>query len=89
MGGILGDHAIPLRTIMRNNIALKRKWMYERSEVVALIRLVEDGILKIGEKGGVEVVGDFGLGEWEEACEVASREAGWDKGVVMRPGLCE
>jgi threonine dehydrogenase-like Zn-dependent dehydrogenase len=85
MGGIMEDYAIPIRAVMRKNLVLRGKWMYEREDVKSLIRMVEAGILKIGERGGVRSVGEYGLGDWEEAVEVASREAGWDASVVLKP----
>ncbi|KAF2030983.1 alcohol dehydrogenase [Setomelanomma holmii] len=84
MGGILDDYAVPLRTIMRKNIALRGKWMCQRADVKSLVRMVEAGILKVGERGGVKTVGEYGFKDWEEAFEVASKEAGWDAAVVLR-----
>tara|TARA_R110002003_G_scaffold6_7_gene332 strand:+ start:10238 stop:10618 length:381 start_codon:yes stop_codon:yes gene_type:complete len=86
MGGILEDYALPIRVIMRKNLVLRGKWMCERADVKSLIRLVEAGILKVGERGGVKIVGEFGFEDWEEAFEVASREAGWDKAVILTVG---
>jgi threonine dehydrogenase-like Zn-dependent dehydrogenase len=86
MGGILGDYALPLRVIMRKNLVLRGKWMCERADVKSLIRLVEAGILKVGETGGVNIVGEFGFEDWEKAFEVASRDSGWDKAVILRVG---
>jgi threonine dehydrogenase-like Zn-dependent dehydrogenase len=84
MGGIMEDYAIPIRAVMRKNLVLRGKWMYEREDVKSLIRMVEAGILKIGERGGVRSAGEYGLSDWEEAVEVASREAGWDASVVLK-----
>ncbi|KAH7081314.1 alcohol dehydrogenase [Paraphoma chrysanthemicola] len=84
MGGILEDYAIPLRDIMRKNLVLRGKWMCERADVKHLVRMVENGILKIGERGGVKSVGEYGFEDWEEAFEVASKEAGWDSAVILR-----
>jgi D-arabinose 1-dehydrogenase-like Zn-dependent alcohol dehydrogenase len=86
MGGILEDYALPIRVIMRKNIVLRGKWMCERADVKSLIRLVEAGTLKVGERGGVKIVREFGFEDWEEAFEVASREAGWDKAVILTVG---
>ncbi|KAH7091478.1 alcohol dehydrogenase [Paraphoma chrysanthemicola] len=84
MGGILEDYAVPFRDIMRKNLVLRGKWMYERADLKHLVRMVENGILKIGERGGVKTVGEYGFGDWEEAFEVASKEAGWDSAVILR-----
>jgi threonine dehydrogenase-like Zn-dependent dehydrogenase len=84
MGGILEDYALPIRMVMRYNITIKGQWMCERADVFALMRMVESGALKIGEKGGVRTIGKYKLKDWEEAFEVASNEAGWETSVVMR-----
>ncbi|KAJ4294992.1 hypothetical protein N0V90_007000 [Kalmusia sp. IMI 367209] len=85
MGGIQEDVAIPLRQVMRKNLTLRGTWMYDREQVHALIKMVETGILKIGEQSGVKDIGVFQFGEWEKAFDVASENARWDAAVVMRP----
>lgn len=45
-----------------------------------MIRMVEAGLLGIGEKNGVRFVGEDLLENWQEAIEVASREKGWGQG---------
>ncbi len=84
MGGIPEDYPLPIRTIMRKDIMLKGKWMYERKDVLSLIRLVETGQLVMGEGSGVKVVGEYPLSEWKEALDVASENARWDRTVLMR-----
>lgn len=85
MGGIREDIAIPIHAVMRNDLTLKGKWMFGRDEVLALIKMVETGVLKIGARGGVESVKAFGFGDWKEAFDTASENARWNAGVVMLP----
>lgn len=87
MGGIREDYGIPMNAVMRNDLSLKGKWMYEREDVKSLIRMVETGRLAIGERNGVKIEGDFAFAEWEKAFDVASENARWDAQVIMKPGV--
>ena len=79
MGGIRGDVGIPYTWVMRNGISLKGKWMFERSDVVRLVGMVEKGILDL-KRTGRKVEG-YGLEEWEKAFE----RAGEGENVVLVP----
>ena len=59
--------------------------MYERSDIPDLIKLVEHGMLKLGEGGGSRITGRFPLEQWKEAWDVAVEEAGFGKTVVIKP----
>jgi threonine dehydrogenase-like Zn-dependent dehydrogenase len=85
MGGLLGDVAIPHAFVMACDITLKGKWMYNRDDILSMIRLVESGILKIGESAGTKVAGKFGLEEWEEAFNTASEKTEVGGVVVFVP----
>lgn len=61
------------------------KWMYERSDVNDLIKLVENGILKLGDQGGCRVVGRFPLEQYEQAWDTAAEHAGLGENVVIVP----
>ncbi|MCJ1359636.1 MAG: hypothetical protein MMC33_009638 [Icmadophila ericetorum] len=71
MGGIREDVTIPHSMFVHKNITLKGKWMYEPSEVRELIAMVETGVLPLGRKLGVDVVGKFKLEDSEEAFKKA------------------
>lgn len=75
MGGQLEEVKIPYRQIMRLNLQLKGKWMYERSDIPKLVRLIESGNCAIGERGGFGVPKEFGLGQWKEAFEYAAEHS--------------
>ena len=84
MGGQQQDVKIPYVRIMHWNLQLKGKWMYERSDVDELIKMVETGILKLQDGEGMKCKGIFGLDEWEKASDVAEKELG--KGhVFLKP----
>lgn len=79
MGGMMGDVGIPHSAVMHGNLTLKGKWMYERSDIKALVKMVEMGLLDVGR----EVKG-FGLEEWDEAFTAAA-EGGVGESVVLVP----
>ncbi|KAF7979248.1 hypothetical protein HWV62_43228 [Athelia sp. TMB] len=85
MGGIHGDVALPYGTIMHRNLTLKGQWMYERKEIRSLVKMIESGVLKIGNEARVGVKGIFALEQWDEAFEAA--ESGLKEGtfVVFAP----
>lgn len=72
MGGQLEEVKMPYRQIMRLNLQLRGKWMYERSDVPKLINLVEAGNCAIGEKGGFGRPKEFTLDQWKEALDYAA-----------------
>ena len=85
MGGMHEDIPIPHHAIMRNNLQLRGKWMYERDDIEALIKMIETGILKLGGKGGGNVVGKFKLEEWQKAFDAAAENPGIGQVVVIAP----
>lgn len=82
MGGIMGDVVLPYGWIMFFDIQVKGKFMYQREDITALIQMVRTGVLKLDQ---VEIVGKFGLGEWEKAFEVAKEKADLGQIVLMTP----
>lgn len=67
---------------MHKNIRLYGKWMYERSDIFDMIKLVENGILNVGL---AEIVGEYPLEEWSEAWDKAAGKAGFGQIVLMKP----
>lgn len=60
IGGIRGDVAIPHGIVMHRNLLIKKTWMYPREAVPELIKMVEVGVLKLGQG---RKCGRFGLEE--------------------------
>ncbi|TKA83208.1 hypothetical protein B0A55_00654 [Friedmanniomyces simplex] len=85
MGGYLQDVPIPHRIIMRRNLRLYGKWMYERSDVADIFKLLESGMLKLGAEGGAELVGKFPLEQWREAWDAAAESALMGQSVLIKP----
>jgi len=85
MGGIYDDVLIPYHLLVHKDVTLKGKWMYGREEIKALIRMVETGVLKIGNLSCAKIVGEFGFEDWQKALDTASEHAGWSSSVAMRP----
>lgn len=82
MGGYLHDVPIPHFPIMRKNITLKGKWMYQRSDIRDFFHLVNSGLLDLSV---CEVQGEFRLEEFAEAWDAAAEKSGFAKNVIMRP----
>jgi hypothetical protein len=82
--GLYYSYADIIRRRQRK-LKLYGKWMYERSDIPDLIKLVEHGFLKLGNQGGLQVTGCFSLEQWREAWDLAVEEAGFGKMVVIQP----
>ena len=88
MGGIQGSVAIDYRMVMRKSLRIQGRFMYERDMILQMIKMVEKGNLKLGEKGaGIKIVGRYGLEGWKEAAEQAKALSGWGRSVVLMPDL--
>lgn len=85
MGGAAGDVGFPYYQIMVKGLRLQGSWMFTPGQVDEVIRLVETGILKLGEGTGVKCLGVFGLEEWEEAFRVAGDEGRVGRYVLFAP----
>lgn len=82
MGGYLHDVPSPHFPIVRKNITLKGKWMYERSDIRDFFKVVGAGLLDLGV---CEVQGEFPLEEFKEAWDAAAEKSGFAKNVIIRP----
>lgn len=85
MGGIQDPVAIPYGLLMFKSLKLQGKFMYERSAVQRLIKLVEKGHLIVGEKAGLKIAGIYGLNDWKAAFDAAAANAGWGVQVLIDP----
>lgn len=85
MGGIRGDVAIPHSAVMHRDLSIRGKWMYDRQQVVDLIKMIETGMLKLDKGDGHRSVRTFKLEEWNEAFDVAAENAGMGVKAVIIP----
>ena len=85
MGGIKDDVPIPHAVVMHWNLTLKGKWMFEREDIKSMIKMVENGVMKLGGSAGLRIVGKFGLDEWDKAFTAAKKNAGLGETVVITP----
>lgn len=83
--GALQQLEIPPHTFVFKNLTLKGQYMYEREDVELSIKMVEQGLLKLGKAAGHETVAEFGLEEWEKALEEAKNWGVWGKQLLFTP----
>jgi D-arabinose 1-dehydrogenase-like Zn-dependent alcohol dehydrogenase len=85
MGVIDSDIAIPYVVAMSKNLTIRGQFMYEREDVIGIIKLAETGVLKLGKSAGQEVVAQFPLEEWQRAFETATNNPEAGKIVLLTP----
>lgn len=85
MGGIKDDVPIPHSVFVHRNLTLKGKWMFEREDIKSMIKMVENNVLKLGESGGMRIVGKFGLEDWDKAFTAAEKNAGMGESTLITP----
>ena len=85
MGGIKDDVLIPHSATIHRNLTLKGKWMFEREDYKGMIKVVEIGVLKLGERAGLRIVGKFMLEEWDKAFTAAEKNAGIGESTLITP----
>ncbi|KAF4974356.1 hypothetical protein FZEAL_8734 [Fusarium zealandicum] len=86
MGGRL-DSNIPISwpLMMLKNLTIKGGFMYEREDIRMLIRLLEDGRLKLGKENGYKVVSSFPLEEWDKCADATVEHTSFGSVVVLVP----
>lgn len=84
MGVLTKDINLPYAMAVHNNLTIQGKYMYERSDVKGIIKLVESGRLKLGKHAGHEVL-EFKLDDFDDAVEAAAKSPGMGHFVVMTP----
>jgi len=85
MGGIWGKIEIEYNVVMMKSLRIQGRFMYSRDMVVRFIKMIEKGNLKLGQEAGVTTVGTYGLDGIREALDVAKKESGWGKQVILIP----
>ena len=85
MGGIMEGITLPYGLIMFKNLTVQGRFMYERTQVTQLIKMLEAGNLKVGAAAGMRNIGIYGLDKADEALEIASKSSGWGSQVILAP----
>ncbi|GME34883.1 putative quinone oxidoreductase [Neofusicoccum parvum] len=85
MGGIMEGVAIPYGAIIKQQLKVVGTVMCTREQAINLIKMVESGVLQLGEKRGLRLVGKFSLEDWEEAFKAAAKHAGAGETVILVP----
>ncbi|MCJ1234482.1 hypothetical protein MMC14_002443 [Varicellaria rhodocarpa] len=85
LGTIHSDLAIPYVSIMIKSLTIRGQLMYEREDARGIIKLAETGALRLGQKGGQEVVGEFPLEQWEKALDTAKKNPEAGKNTLFTP----
>ena len=67
------------------NITLKGKLMYERSDLVQMVKMLERGLFP--RTGTFVETESFGLDDWETAFDRASKHTGIGRQVILRPSI--
>ena len=70
---------------MVKGLRLQGSWMFAPEQVDEVIRLVETGILKLGDRTGMKCLVVFGLEEWGEAFRVAGDDGRVGTFVLFAP----
>jgi len=84
MGGVDADIPIPLAVVMHNELQLKGKFMYDRDGILDALKMVDVGILLLGEAAGIKTL-SYSLEDWETAFKKAETNPGIDVQVVFSP----
>jgi D-arabinose 1-dehydrogenase-like Zn-dependent alcohol dehydrogenase len=80
LGGALTDLKIPYVEVMRRELRIRGKFMWQREHVELFLRLVDTGSLKLGVEAGVlDDVITFGMDEVEAALKESRLEHGEER----------
>ncbi|KAI4165531.1 MAG: hypothetical protein LQ342_000943 [Letrouitia transgressa] len=85
MGGVRGRVSIPYFLIMFKSLQLRGNFMCERDHAWGLIKLCEQGLLKLGSSAMHSILGKYPLEEYEKAFEVAGKTPGYGAQVLLAP----
>ncbi|KAI1737609.1 GroES-like protein [Xylaria scruposa] len=85
MGGLTGNISIPYFLMILKSLEVKGRWMYSRTEIRNLVKMIEVGTLKLGKGAGHQVSGKFKLEDYETAFETAAKNTAWGNVVVFTP----
>ncbi|KAK3196868.1 hypothetical protein K4F52_000212 [Lecanicillium sp. MT-2017a] len=85
MGGVHSDFVLPYGKIVHKELTIKGTFMSTSQQTSNLVKMVETGVLSVGERAGMRVAGKYSLEEWETAFAAAASEAGPGRSVYFVP----
>lgn len=84
--GAMGEVTVPYMYLMSRNITIRGQWMYSRSQLSDLLKMIEAGVVKLGKEAGHEVVnGGYKFEQWDEALKAAEASGFWGQHTVFLP----
>ncbi|KAF5024419.1 hypothetical protein F66182_3505 [Fusarium sp. NRRL 66182] len=84
--GLMGDVKISYASLVVRSITIKAQFMFSREELTDLVKLIENGVLKLGKGAGHEIVEEgLSMEEWEKAVTVAETAMKWGQQVLIYP----
>lgn len=83
-GGSSGDLPVPYVWIGMQDIQIKGQWMCNKKTLEQVIRMIEQGRLRIGLESGSELA-EFTLDQHEQATEHARKHGGWRNYTALVP----
>lgn len=84
MGGLSGDVAIPHAIVMHKEMQLRGKFMYDRGAIEDLLKMIQVGILPLGDAAGIKSLA-FSLEDWKAAFKSAKENPGLEVQAVITP----
>lgn len=83
-GGSSANLPVPYAYVGMQDIQIKGKWMCNKKTLEQIIRMIEQGRLRIGHESGSELA-EFTLDQHDQAIEHARRNGGWRNYSVLMP----
>ena len=85
--GACHDQAIPIpyMAAVAKSLTIYPQFMYRREDQRGIIKLAESGLLKLGEKGGHNIVATYGLDELDAALDKAVETSSPGNMVILKP----
>lgn len=84
MGSVLDGVSFGYMDILGRGLTIKGTWMCTREQTRKLLRLVETGLLPLGQRAGMGPVRRFGLEQWKQALDAAREMIGHGE-IVITP----
>ncbi|EXJ76870.1 hypothetical protein A1O3_10515 [Capronia epimyces CBS 606.96] len=86
MGTIFGNVEIPYYPLIKNNISIQGRLMFERHHVDQVLKLLESGHLSLGNRpnSGMRIQ-TFKLPDIDKAIDEAAKVRGWGEYIVIEP----